>query len=316
MNEFVLVTREEIWTGGPKKTLLEERLSHGVAHETDRGFSATDARDEELVTLAAERIDAAHTLLTSLSGARVRIVVSVRRAGAMIRTGVTMSIRIGSHSAIATPQTAAADYERVARAAASKVKGESGYRGVPLIWRGGSGSVLLHEAAGHAAEAGAHRSARWPSWLSIHDEPEIQIDDTGHRCASANLLSGEPPSAWRRASFSDLPLRRMSNVIVRQQGAPFDLPQRRIEIDLIAGGHYDALKDLVTIDVSSAELIDGRMRRNIAPFRISETRHDVARAIIGAEGEPLRYPGVICSSEGQELVVGSHAPLLATVFDA
>ena len=41
-----------------------------------------------------------------------------------------------------------------------------------------------------------------------------------------------------------------------------------------------------------------------------ESRANIARAFIGASGEPLRYPGVICSREGQELVVGSSAPLL------
>jgi hypothetical protein len=42
------------------------------------------------------------------------------------------------------------------------------------------------------------------------------------------------------------------------------------------------------------------------------SRQAIARALIGAEGHPQRYPGVICSREGQELFVASHAPVLLT----
>ena len=50
----------------------------------------------------------------------------------------------------------------------------------------------------------------------------------------------------------------------------------------------------------------------LAPFQIRVPRERVARAIVGASGEPLRYPGVVCAREGQELVVGSFAPLMIT----
>ncbi|MBK5260811.1 MAG: hypothetical protein JJE51_14570 [Thermoanaerobaculia bacterium] len=314
MNEFFLVTREEIWTGGPKKTLLEERLSHGAAREEAGIVAASDERDDELLALCNERIVSARELLPFLAGARVRIVVAARRAGAFTRTGVTMVLGIGQQAVVSTPLTAPADYERASRAASSKPKGEIDYRGIPIVWRGGSASVLLHEAAGHPAECGGAKAAKWPTWLSVHDEPEIEIDDSGNRCGIANLLAGEQPRAWRRASFSDLPLKRMSNVVVRQSNAPFELSPKRIEIDLVSAGHYDVLNDVVTIAVSAAELVDGRSRRTLAPFRIIETRACVAAALSGSEGEAIRYPGVVCSSEGQELVAGSHAPVVTTVF--
>ena len=57
---------------------------------------------------------------------------------------------------------------------------------------------------------------------------------------------------------------------------------------------------LVTIEVAVPRLT------------IRATRSDIARSIVGATGDPIRYPGVICSREGQELFVGSYAPLIVT----
>jgi hypothetical protein len=47
-------------------------------------------------------------------------------------------------------------------------------------------------------------------------------------------------------------------------------------------------------------------------FTISRSRAQIAASLSGAEGEPIRYPGVICSREGQELYVASHAPVMIT----
>ncbi|HET7433094.1 MAG TPA: hypothetical protein VFN10_00130, partial [Thermoanaerobaculia bacterium] len=164
-----------------------------------------------------------------------------------------------------------------------------------FLWRNGSAAVLLHEAIGHAAEHG-HAPLQWPSWLTVRDE-------------DADLLR-EPPRRWRRESFRDLPLRRMTNLVVAQHDAPFAPPDDYIEINLIRGGAYDPLTEMVTIDVAHAT----HQGEAIAPFRIRQSRDEVARALRGATGEPLRYPGVICSSEGQELFVGSHAPVMLTSF--
>src|SRR2546421_611841 len=121
-------------------------------------------------------------------------------------------------------------------------------------------------------------------------------------------LSADPPRALRRPSFRDVPLRRMTTLVVTQNGAPFDVPERHVEVHLVAGGAYDSLTDAVTIHVSVANL--GAMR--LAPFTIHTKRERVLAAIRGASGEPVRYPGVVCSREGQELVVGSFAPLMVT----
>lgn len=145
-----------------------------------------------------------------------------------------------------------------------------------LIWNHGSGAVLLHELIGHPREHGLP-SIALPAWL------EIDI-----------------PLTQRRATFRDVPLLRMQHVRAVQHDAPFDA-EDAIEITLVDSGAYDPLTDIVTLDIAAS---------SIGPFTISEPRERFA--ITGARGGTLRYPGVICSREGQELVVGSFAPVLLT----
>ena len=120
------------------------------------------------------------------------------------------------------------------------------------------------------------------------------------------------PLKLRRASFKDVPLLRMTDVIARQHGAPFALPHERIDIELVDGGAYDPLTELVTLRIAAATLVEGQRARALRPFTICESRDVLIRSLVGASGEPLRYPGVICSREGQELVVSSYAPLMLT----
>jgi hypothetical protein len=147
------------------------------------------------------------------------------------------------------------------------------------VWQNGSAAVLLHEAIGHASEHGAG-PVTWPAWLSV-----------------------DAPLASRRETFRDVPLPRMTHLIARQSGAPFALPDERIDVQLVAGGAYDPLTDLVTIDIAAS---------NIGAFTIQRTRTEIAASLAGATGDPIRYPGVICSREGQELFVASHAPVIVT----
>src|SRR5207248_1688159 len=79
-----------------------------------------------------------------------------------------------------------------------------------LVWRGGSASVLLHEAIGHAAEH-EHPAIEWPSWLRV-----------------------DAPLRLRRASFRDVPLLRMTTLVATQNDAPFDVPEDAIEVHLLA----------------------------------------------------------------------------------
>jgi len=172
---------------------------------------------------------------------------------------------------------------------------------LPIVWRDGSAAVLLHEAIGHAAEHDA-RPVKWPSWLRVNDVPQFAFDDVGERAKAANLII-QPPQCMRRESFRDVPLRRMTNVLVRQARAPFALPAKSIDVHLVAGGAYDPLTGVITIHVAAS---------SAGAFTFRRTRAEVSKSLAGAKGAPVVYPGVICSREGQELAVGSAAPVMIT----
>ena len=55
-----------------------------------------------------------------------------------------------------------------------------------------------------------------------------------------------------------------------------------------------------------------RLRRLGLVYACNCSRAEIAASLSGASGEPIRYPGVICSREGQELYVASHAPVIIT----
>ena len=218
--------------------------------------------------------------------ARVRLVAEARE-GELTKTIV---VTLAGLSVVTTPEHIAADVALLRSTEAFPPKADAHPRDIPLLWKHGSAAVLLHEAAGHALEHG-QAPLELPPWLTI-----------------------DIPLQLRRASFKDVPLLRMTDVVARQTNAPFALPARRIEIVLVDGGSYDPLTGLVTVRVAAAQLVDGDDVRALAAFTIEEQRATIARSIVGAAGEPLRYPGVICSREGQELVVGSYAPWILTVF--
>src|SRR5262249_44437411 len=223
----------------------------------------------------------------SMNDARVRCVVTATHED----FEVTIAVTIGGVSVVSTLESLARDY---ALLKSSKPGTRDPGRGTALVWRNGSAAVLLHEAIGHASEHG-HAALSWPPWLRVRD--------AARDGRVANLLAGDPPAAMRRESFRDVPLRRMSNVIVEQHGAPFELTGGGIDIHLVAGGAYEPLTEIVTINVAVSD---------IGPFTIRAPRRTIARSIVGAQGNPIRYPGVICSRQGQELYVGSHAPVIVT----
>jgi hypothetical protein len=313
LTRFSIVTRDEVWTLGAGPALLEERLIHGRAESTATRIDARDALDEELLALCDEGARRARDTLEALPEGRARMIASARRAGPFVRTEAWLNITVGDLSIISSPEHVAVDYERLIELASIRSEISVAYRGLPIVWKNGSAAVLLHEAAGHAAEH-LHAPIRWASWLSARDEPPFEMDDGGQPAAASDLLAGQPPRALRRQSFADVPLPRMSNVVVRQKNAAIGGSGRRIDVHLVAGGSYEPLTEIVTLRVSAADLVDGDRVSRLQPFEIVETRHDIAASIRGAAGEPTRYPGVVCSREGQEIVVGSSAPAVLTVF--
>jgi hypothetical protein len=271
---FAIAVRDEVWLSG---TLLESRLTYGQALQRDDSFEATDTRDERLVRACDDSIGVARSVAVALREARVRLVARATREDSTEAVDTTMTIAVDGISVVTTPANAVNDYELLRALVVMTPIGP--VRPLPIVWRNGSAAVLLHEAVGHASEHGA-RSVAWPSWLCV-----------------------DAPLVLRRETFRDVPLPRMSHLVARQNGAPFALPVERIDVELVAGGAYDPVTDVVTIDVAIS---------SAGPFSIGRTRTEIAASLAGATGEPIRYPGVICSREGQELYVASHAPLLVT----
>ena len=277
---FAIATRDELWSHG---ALIESRLSHGRAVDDGVAITAIDDEDEELVRACEEAIRPLREDVPF--DAHARLVASARRERGEVFREAAMTITIRGISAVTRDAS-------LLRSLIAK-QGSGGRRaGAALVWRNGSGAVLLHEAVGHAAEHHAP-PVSWPEWLTVHDEAPHGIVD----------LLREPPATLRRESFRDVPLARMTKLVARQHGAPFAPPADAIEIHLVAGGTYDPLTDVVTIDVSVS---------SAGPFTLRDSRANIAASLAGAVGEPLEYPGVICSREGQELAVGSHAPVLVT----
>lgn len=273
---FSIATRDELWLHG---RLVERCLAHGQAYEDEGGIHASDACDAALVATCDAAMDELHAFV--VDDARTRLVAEANSAEGVTRTIV---VTLGDRSVVTTPEHWAHDVALLRNAGA----GNAAPRDVPFVWKNGSGAVLLHEAIGHPREHG-QSPIELPPWLSV-----------------------AVPLKLRRASFKDIPLQRMTEVVAHQRDAPFMLPEQRIEIVLVDGGSYDPLTELVTLRIAAANLVERDRAAALAPFTIHETREVMIRSIVGATGETERYPGVICSREGQELVVGSYAPVLLT----
>lgn len=279
-----------------------------MARQRGSRIEATDARDDALMRLCGEDMGVLREIAQGIGDGRVRAIAVARRIDGTIVREKTMTVSIRHVSIVTSPELASRDAAFLRELVASEAK--MAFRKLPILWKNGSAAVLLHEAVGHAAEHAAPR-VEWPSWLRVSDEPAIAIDDCGDEPRPADLLS-EPPSCSRRESFRDVPLRRMTTLVARQNGAVLEIPDEHIEVHLVAGGGYDALTDTVLVNVSIADLVHDGKRHRMRPFKILEPRTSIAKSLCGATGEPIRYPGVICSREGQEIVVGSFAPVMMT----
>lgn len=277
MTRFGIATCDELWVRG---RCIERRLSHGEAVEDEHGIVATDTRDDALV--AAAEAAMAEMRSCVLPDLRMRLVAEARFDGVTS----TITATLAGHSVVTSPEHLDDDVALLRNASAPCALRPA--LSLPLLWRNGTAAVLLHEAIGHPAEHG-HAEIAWPAWLAI-----------------------ENPLAPRRASFRDVPLLRMTNLVARQHDAPFALPDERIEVLLVDGGSYEPLTEVVTLRIAAADIVRRDEVQRADPFTLTATRGAVAGALIGATGPSIRYPGVICSREGQELVVGSHAPVMLT----
>ena len=296
---FAIVSRDGLWRDGD---MIEERLSHGVAEQRGHVIRAGDARDPELARVCDQRFDEIVRAVDGF-GTRLRGVAFARRVQSANGEDIFSSavITLSELSVVTTPDRLAQDIQLARPRASTRVPGN-----LPIVWANGSASVLLHEAIGHAAEEGAQAMA-WPAWLRVRDEPRFRLDDAGQFASTSDLLR-QRPSSLRRATFKDVPIPRMTRVVVDGEH-PFAMPEDYIEVQLTAGGRYDPLTDRVSISVAQAVDSHGEALR---PFVIRTTRDRVRTSLLGASGAPLRYPGVICSSDGQKLAVECAAPVILT----
>lgn len=308
---FDIVTRDGVWRAG---VAIEERLSFGTARQRGYSITAGDAFDAELDAACAAAFAPLQRLARSVADGRVRAVAAVRRVrssnGEDEWTSAAMTVTIGGLSIVTSVAHFDEDVQWLRSAGQGAVAPLESYPGLPIVWTHGSASVLLHEAIGHAAE---ERSTRieWPEWLRVRDEPPFRLDDAGNTARPADLLA-EAPSSLRRATFRDVPIRRMTRVIVDHQAVSASLPDRHIEVQLAGLGHYDPVRDDIALTVTHSERVDGSRREPLAPFVIRESRERIRRSLAGASGAPVRYPGVVCSTDGQKLIVDCAAPVIVT----
>ena len=190
----------------------------------------------------------------------------------------TMTVRIGPLSIVTAPDRVQEDLQLL-RNAGVPPAGPAASRRRPILWQNGTAAILLHEACGHPLE---------------HDQAPLNLPE---------WLHVEIPLAPRRETFRDVPLPRMQYVRVTQSDAPFEIPSEHVAVQMVDGGAYDPLTQTIAVRVSAS---------SIGAFTLVEHRANLT--FLGARGDAQRYPGVICSREGQELVVGSYAPTLVTAF--
>ncbi|HEX6087266.1 MAG TPA: hypothetical protein VF266_22235 [Thermoanaerobaculia bacterium] len=260
----------------------EELWSHGRRVESRLSYGEAVHETDGSITATDTRDDA----LVARAEAQLERLRAAMPNDALVRLvaestlegdTATMTVREGALSIVTDPEHVQEDLHLMRTAGVPPAARAVCRR--PLLWKNGTAAILLHEAHGHPLEH-HHEPLPLPDWLHV-----------------------EAPLIERRQTFRDVPLLRMQHVRVTQTNAPFDLPEEHIEVTMVDGGAYEPLTQTITIRVSAS---------SIGAFTIVEPRANIL--FLGARGDAQRYPGVICSREGQELVVGSHAPALVTAF--
>lgn len=176
---------------------------------------------------------------------------------------------------------------------------------LPILFRNGTGAVVAHETLGHPSEL-----APSPMRLAfeVHDQPgetlfDRDFDDVGNRLEAADLGLGEQPRAFRASDWRQVPIRRMTNLVVTARDAA-RAPMRHLAIDLIESATVK--DDVVHLRIAGASVVDETTQRRTGGFTLSFPRYSFAD-FQPASIETSTYPGVVCSAEGQRAPVGSRS---------
>lgn len=344
---FAHVTEDELWLVGTRTERLRRSFDQGWAVARDfKGTLAIQGSDtfragplgtwdesaqqlrEALVRSAAlDPLPILRTISTfSADDHRVRFIKSGRYVSSAERGHFSTSFTITisrrdpvtgeSISMITTPETLSPDCIQMASLLQPLPPGQAPHD-IPILWRGGSASILFHELIGHRSQAG-QPALEWPAWLTVSDQPFAEgvgrmiVDDTGASPRAALLTRGQELQCRRRQTFRDMPLLRMTNLICETAGLPLRVPGQRIEVWLLEHGSYDSHSDRISLHISLADHVDGSTRRRLTPFRIECRAEQVLTALVGGRGPLTRYPGVVCGDEGQRIPVGSWSMELLT----
>ena len=245
----------------------------------------------------------------------------------------------------ADPEALAHEAVAVARERRGRVAFE--LEAAPVVVSGGWGGMWLHEAVGHAFEADVNdgplairREQRvGPRWLEVFDDPRVPgargsftFDDEGTRSARVSLIadgcvealladrfaarSGDPLRSGngRRASYRDLPLPRMSNLIMAGGGASeMELTtgvQDGLYVRRFGEGRLDVSNGSIRLVTDRAYRIrDGVVSEPVQPVAIVATPRMLLESLEAAGTAAITDPARgQCRKKGQIIPVSITAP--------
>lgn len=324
---FAQVTLDEIWRSGPDLELTSRRIERGFASLRPFGGSLGILATTDSSRPPGPELEPHLFSVEFLESHRDAVLDRIRRGQAIpqlemrillshqvepdhetLTTVIRLELSAAGHRSgalLTTPGHLEHDLDLLTRLSSPEGSHVFEPASLPLLWSNGTGGILLHEAVGHPAGRAPHPP--WPEWLQVRDDPEVTIFETRLRggCGQPRDLLASAPAMSRRASFRDPPMPRLTTLVASATAAPFEVPERHVEVLLAEGGSWDPITDRVRVRVLCADLVDGGERERLAPFTFESLRASIAASLSGARGEPVRYPGVLCSEHGQRIPVGT-----------
>lgn len=220
---------------------------------------------------------------------------------------------------------------------------------MPVIMDNKLTGVFMHEALGHSVEAdhvlygesilkGKLGEEIAYEGLIVADDPTIEFshgyyryDDEGmeskrteiikdgvlvsylHTRETAGRLEAMPTSNARAASYSEVPLVRMSNIVIEEGDWNFNDMREDIPFGIYAkgmrGGQVDTVRGEFQFSAEEAFLIEkGALSKRLKNVSLSDRTLDVLKNIDAVGNDKKRGSIGFCSKDGQEVPVSEYAP--------